>query len=129
MGVSPAALANGSTAGLDGPWWIALVAAMLRVCLFTAIGAMLGVALATIGRNTAFALVAVFAWVAILEGVIRGLKPGLARFLWGENLTTVLTWAQLENVSFRRGPVVALLTIIYIAAAIVPWMAMFLIHL
>jgi len=43
--------------------------------------------------------------------VIRGLKPGLARFLWGENLTTVLTWAQLENVSFRRGPLVALLTI------------------
>jgi hypothetical protein len=43
--------------------------------------------------------------------VIRGLKPGLARFLWGENMTTILTWAQLENVSFRRGPVVALVTV------------------
>ena len=107
----PAVLANGSTAGLDADWWIALVAAMLRVSLFTAVGAMLGVALATLGRNTAFALVTVFAWVAILEGVIRGLKPGLARFLWGENMTTILTWAQLENVSFRRGPVVALVTV------------------
>ena len=60
----------------------------------------------------------VFAWVAILEGVIRGLKPGLARFLWGENMTTVLTWAQLENVSFRRGPIVALVTIMLYVSVI-----------
>jgi ABC-type transport system involved in multi-copper enzyme maturation permease subunit len=115
----PATLANGSTAGLDAHWWIALVAAMLRVCLLTAIGAMLGVALATLGRNTAFALVAVFAWIVALEGVVRGLKPGLARFLWGENLTTVLTWAQLDNVSFRRGPLVALVTVALYVSVII----------
>lgn len=114
----PATLANGSAAGLNAHWWFALVAAMLRVSLFTAVGALLGVALATLGRNTAFALVTVFAWVAILEGVIRGLKPGLARFLWGENMTTVLTWAQLENVSFRRGPIVALVTILLYVSVI-----------
>jgi hypothetical protein len=115
----PATLANGSTAGLDAHWWIALVAAILRISLFTAIGAMLGVALATLGRNTAFPLVAVFAWIVGVEGVIRGLKPSLARFLWGENLTTVLRWAQLDNVSFRRGPIVALVTITLYVSVII----------
>ena len=75
----------------------ALVAAMLRTSLLTAIGAMLGVALATLGRNTAFALVVVFGWITVVEGMIRGFKPGLARFLWGENMTTVLSWAQIEQ--------------------------------
>ena len=74
---------------------------MVRTSLLTAIGAMLGVALATLGRNTAFALVVVFGWITIVEGMIRGLKPGLARFLWGENMTIVLAWARLDNVQFR----------------------------
>jgi hypothetical protein len=43
--------------------------------------------------------------------LIRGLKPGLSRFLWGENMSIVLSWAQLENVKFQRGPVVALVTV------------------
>lgn len=115
----PATLLNGSTANVDSHWWISLVAAVFRTSLLTAVGAMLGVALATLGRNTAFALVAVFGWIAILEGVIRGLKPGLARFLWGENMTLILTWAQLDNVSFRRSPLVALITIVLYVSLIV----------
>ena len=104
----PAVLVNGSTANLDGNWWLSLVAAMVRTSMLTAIAAVLGVALATLGRNTAFALVFVFGWIAVIEGMVRGFKPGLARFLWGENLTIVLAWAQLDNVAFRRGPAVAL---------------------
>jgi hypothetical protein len=115
----PATLANGSTANVDAAWWVSLVAAMARTSLLTAIGASLGVALATLGRNTAFALVATFAWITIIEGMIRGLKPGLARFLWGENMTLVLTWAQLENVSFRRGPLLALVTVTLYVSVIV----------
>jgi hypothetical protein len=117
--LAPAAIANGSTAGLDAQWWIALVAAMLRTSVLTAIGAMLGVALATLGRNTAFALVVIFAWVAVIEGLIRGLKPGLARFLWGENTTIILSWGHLDNVAFRRGPIVALVTVALYVSAII----------
>jgi ABC-2 type transport system permease protein len=115
----PATLLNGSTANVDSHWWISLVAAMLRTSLLTAVGAMLGVALATLGRNTAFALVVVFGWTTILEGVIRGFKPGLARFLWGENMTLVLTWARLDNVRFRRGPLVALATVVVYVSVVV----------
>ena len=49
----PAALLHGSTANLDADWWVALGAVMVRTSLLTAITAMLGVALATLGRNTA----------------------------------------------------------------------------
>ena len=92
---------------------------MFRTSLLTAIGAMLGVALATLGRNTAFAFVVVFGWITIVEGMIRGFKPGLARFLWGENMTIVLSWAQLEHVRFERGPELALLSIVFYVSVFV----------
>jgi hypothetical protein len=113
----PAVLAHGSGAGVDAAWCTSLVLAMLRSALVTAIAAMLGVALATLGRNTAFAIVTVFMWFAVLEGLVRGLRPGLARYLWGENIGTLLPWSQLEQADFRRGPLVALVTVtVYVTA-------------
>jgi hypothetical protein len=114
----PAAVANGSTAHLDAHWWVSLVAGMARTSLITALAATLAVALATLGRNTAFALVTVFTWMTVVEGMIRGLKPGLARFLWGENLTIVLLWARPDNLAFRRGVVAALLTVLLYVSVI-----------
>ena len=107
----PAVIANGSSAGTDAGWWASLVVAMLRASLLTAIAAVLGVALATIGRNTSFALIVIFTWLAVVEGLIRGLKPGLAQYLWGENVATALPWAQLPGAPFQRGPLLALLTV------------------
>ncbi len=72
----PATLVNGSAAGVDGSWWISLTAAMARTSLLTAAAATLGCAVSTLGRNTAFALVTVFAWITVVEGTIRGLRPG-----------------------------------------------------
>ena len=115
----PAAVANGSTGHLDADWWLSLLAGMARISLITAVAATLGVALATLGRNTAFALVTVFTWITVVEGMIRGLKPGLARFLWGENLTIILLWAQPENMAFRRGVLAALVTVTLYASVIV----------
>ncbi len=115
----PAVLANGSTAGADSNWWQALALAMARSSLLTALAAMLAVGLATLGRNTAFALASVFAWMAVVEGLIRGLRPGWAQFLWGENLATTLSWSQLENADFTRGPVLALLTLVVYTALLV----------
>jgi hypothetical protein len=116
---APAVFAHGSAAGLDGEWWAALTTAMARTALMTAVAATLGCALATLGRNTAFALLTVFAWVAVVEGLVRGLRPGTARFLWGENIATVVQWAPLENVEFHRGPVTALATVLLYLGVIV----------
>ena len=108
----PSVFANGTTAGTDADWWLALVGAMARVSLLTAVAAVLAVALATIGRNTAFALITVFAWLAVVESIVRGLKPSLQPLLWGENLAIVFTWAQLGDEDFTRSPALALFTLL-----------------
>jgi hypothetical protein len=115
----PAAVLHGSTANLTTGWWIALGAAMARTALLTAMAAALGVSLATLGRNTAFALVCAFGWIVVVEGMIRGFQSRLGRFLWGENLTTILGWAQVSNVEFRRGPVVALASVMLYVSVLV----------
>jgi ABC-type transport system involved in multi-copper enzyme maturation permease subunit len=115
----PAAFAGGFTGGTDPDWWVSLALAVARTSLVTAIAATLGVALATLGRNTAFALGAVFAWVAVIESMIRGLRPGWGQYLWGENLVTTVQWGQLEKVEFARGPLLALATVFAYTAVLV----------
>jgi hypothetical protein len=111
--------AHGTTAGADASWWSALALAMLRTGLLTALAAVVGVALATIGRNTAFALGVVFAWLAVAEGLIRGLRPSWAQYLWAENIGTAMPWRQMENVEFTRGPVPALVSLVAYTAVLV----------
>ena len=115
----PAVLANGTTAGADGHWWLSLVLAVVRTALLTALAAMLAVALATLGRNTAFAFAALFGWVAVVEGLIRGLRPGWAQYLFGENVGTVVPWKQMDNVDFTRGPLLALCTLVAYTAVFI----------
>ena len=114
----PAVLAHGTTAGTDAAWWGALLAAMLRLALITGAAATLAASLATVGRSTAFALTAVFAWLAVGEGLVRGLKPSLQPLLLGDNLSIVLTWAQLEAADFTRSEVLAVGTVLaYVGVA------------
>jgi hypothetical protein len=106
----PAVLAHGTTAGVDAAWWWALLGAMARIALVTGAAACISASLATIGRGTAFALGVAFAWLAVAEGLVRGLKPGLQHLLLGDNLTLVLTWGQLEGAEYARSGLAALLT-------------------
>jgi hypothetical protein len=115
----PAVWAHGTTAGTDGGWWLALLWAMLRISFITALLAVLALSVATIGRNTAAALVALAVWALVLEGLIRGLKPGLARFLVGENVATVVPWAAMRDVEFHRSPGLALATLVLYLAIVV----------
>jgi hypothetical protein len=98
---------------------LALTAVVARTALLAAMGAMLAVALATLGRNTAFAFAVAFAWFAVIEGLIRGLRPGWSQYLWGENVATILPWKQMDNVNFTRGPLLALITIALYTGVIV----------
>ena len=108
----PSVFAHGTTDGVNGSFWAGLVVAMTRSSALTAGAVVLAIALATLARNTAFAVIAVFVWMAVIENLIRGLRPSLAPWLWGENLGTVMTWDQLPDVEFTRGPLVASLTLI-----------------
>src|SRR4029077_19432926 len=111
--------ANGSTSGTDAQWWVDLALVITRTALLTSVAAMVAAALAPLGRNTAFALAALFAWMAVIEGIVRGMRPEWAGYLWGENIATVVPWAQMKSVPFTRGPLVALGTIVVYAGVII----------
>lgn len=115
----PAVYAHGTTVGVDPSFWFDLGVAVTRTSMVTAGAAVLAVALATAGRNTAFAVITIFAWMAVIENLIRGLKPSLAPWLWGENLSTVVTWHQLTDVNFTRGPLASLATLLIYSTVIV----------
>ena len=112
----PAVAAHGTTAGVDGAWWWSLLGAMARLALVTGAGACLATSLATIGRGTAFALGVAFAWLAVGEGLVRGLKPGWQHLLLGDNLTVVLTWGSERGSELTRSGVTGAATgLVYLA--------------
>lgn len=114
----PAVAAHGSTAGSGGWFWFHLAVAMVRTSAITAAAAVLAVSLATLARNTAFAVIAVFVWMTLVEGLIRGLRPSAGPWLWGENVATVMTWGQLPDSDFERGPLLALATLVVYCATV-----------
>ena len=73
------------------------VAGDARIALITSLVAVLAVSVATIGRNTSAALVAMAAWALVVERLVAGLRPQLARFMIGENVATVVPWAQMDE--------------------------------
>lgn len=115
----PAVVFNGTADGVDGSFWIDLAVVMARTSLITAAAAVLAMSLATAARNTAFAVIAMFAWIVVVEGLIRALKPSLSSWLWGETVTTVMSWSQLETVEVARGPLLSAATLAAYLAVIV----------
>jgi hypothetical protein len=115
----PSVWAHGTTAGVDGAFWVDLLVAMTRFSALTGAAALVAVALATAARNTAFAVIAAFAWIAVLEPLVRGLRPSLGPWLWAENLGTVISWGQVPDADFARSPSAALLTLAAYAGVIV----------
>jgi ABC-type transport system involved in multi-copper enzyme maturation permease subunit len=122
----PAVLVNGSTSGADGDWFVAVGAAVLRVAAVTACSAVLGVALSTIGRNTAFGIVTAWIWLAVVEGILRGLRPQWTRGLLGESATTVLQWSPIEGDHPAASPSMALVVALaYVAVLYVASLSSF----
>lgn len=116
----PAVFVHGSSDGSDAAWWRSLVLAVLRIGLITSLVATLAMSIATIGRNTSAALVAIAAWALVVERVVVGFRPQLARFMISENVATVVPWVQIDTADFERPPVVALTALgIYLALFVV----------
>ena len=90
-----AAALRGSTVLTEG-WWVVVAGTGLRVAGAAAIAALIGGALAAVGRHTAAALGVLFVWVAVLEGIVRALRPLWTPWLLGDNLATFLSWRTTE---------------------------------
>jgi hypothetical protein len=108
----PAVVIHGDTTETSASWWGALLLAMIRISFITLLVTVLAVSIATIGRNTSAALVALATWALVIERLIAGFWPKYARFMIAENVGIVVPWEQYRNASFERPPVVALLTLV-----------------
>jgi hypothetical protein len=86
----PAAEFEGLTRGIDAGWWLDLAGLGLKISGLAALGAVLGFALATIGRNTAAALGVGFVYLAVVESLVRTHKPSWADWLIGDNASLAL---------------------------------------
>lgn len=114
----PAAAVNGITTSVDGAFWREMASIALRVDVLAVVAGLLGFSLATIGRNTAAALGAGFAYLAIIEGLIRGFKPEWSRWLIGENVGLFLI-GELNALPGRSRVDALLLLLIYAGTLLV----------
>jgi ABC-type transport system involved in multi-copper enzyme maturation permease subunit len=86
------AATRGITEGTGSASWFRSVAGVVvRSAALGAFSAAVGVAIATVGRNTAAALGVGFVYFGVVEGLIRGLRPAWQRWLVGDNATLFLT--------------------------------------
>ena len=78
-GLALAATLRGSTVGVDGAWWTDALMTSLRVSVAAAISAVIGGAVAAVGRHTAAALGVVFVWTAVSRRPRARVAPSSGR--------------------------------------------------
>ena len=89
--LAPSAYAFGTTAGADSPWLWDLIRQSLRIAGVAAVMGAVGFALASLGRNTAAALGVGFAYVVVVENLIRALKPHWQPWFFSDNAAVLVT--------------------------------------
>jgi ABC-2 type transport system permease protein len=94
-GLAVAAWLRGTTL-VDTAWWSDVLTTSLRVSVAATLSATIGGAVAAVGKHTAAALGVVFVWTAVIEGLIRGLRPLWSPWLLGDNLVSFLGWQRME---------------------------------
>ena len=114
----PAAAFRGSTSGTTASWLAGVIGVALRGASLAAMGAVLGGAIATIVRNTALALGISFAWLAVVEGTIRGVRPRWQPWLIGDNATAFVAPAGEGVVRTALGGGVVLAVYVLLIAAL-----------
>ncbi|MBW3669707.1 MAG: hypothetical protein KY443_10910 [Actinobacteria bacterium] len=110
-GMLPAFFAHGITEGADAGWVRALAAGMVRMQLLVGMAALLGAAVSMLGRNTAAALGAAFAYMVVGENFVRAWRPWLRPWLLAENAYIFLAGYTPADIGIGRGFGAAALTL------------------
>jgi ABC-type transport system involved in multi-copper enzyme maturation permease subunit len=87
----PSALFRGTTEGLDAAWWQDVGTTLARCSAATVVAGVLGMSVASLGRNTAAALGAGFGYIVVVENLIRALKPQWEQWLVTANGAVFVT--------------------------------------
>jgi ABC-type transport system involved in multi-copper enzyme maturation permease subunit len=85
------AATRGSTAQTGGDWQRRVAGTILRVGGASTVASLIGLSIAMLGRNTAAALGVGFAYLGVLEGLIRGLRPAWQPWLLGDNVAVFVS--------------------------------------
>ncbi len=88
--------ARGVTETPDG-WGTDTAGVAARVALVASLLSILGGALAMIGHNTAAALGALAVYMAVVENLIRGFRPGWVGFMLGDNIGAAVLGRDLSS--------------------------------
>ncbi len=121
----PTVLAHGSTVGADGSWWSNVLGGVLRIATTAALMAMLGAALAALGRNATAAIAGGLSWLAVGEALVRILRPRWNDWLVGENIGAFITGG-IRDVELTRPALDAGLTLsLYAGLATITAVAVF----
>jgi ABC-type transport system involved in multi-copper enzyme maturation permease subunit len=86
LAIAGGASMRGSTVGTGGTWLREVVGVIVRIGGAAVLGAVFGLTLAMIGRNTSAALGASFAYLAIIESLLRGLIPKIGPAMLSSNV-------------------------------------------
>jgi hypothetical protein len=116
IGLVPAAAVRGSMAGLDSAWAIEVAGVLARGATAAALMALLGLSLAGLGRNTAAALGAGFFYLAVVENLVRGLRPQWTPWLLTDNAARFVVAGPAGLLPGRTTLESALLVIVYAGA-------------
>jgi ABC-type transport system involved in multi-copper enzyme maturation permease subunit len=107
---------RGITGNLGDHFLRTVAGSILRVAACSSAGALVGIAIAMVARNTAAAVGAGFAYLAVVEGIIRGLRPGWQHYLLADNIAVVVTGG---DAGIMRDPV----TFAHAVVAVLIWAA------
>jgi ABC-type transport system involved in multi-copper enzyme maturation permease subunit len=108
---------RGTTQGVGATWLRETSGVAVRAATLASVASVIGFAVASTGRNTAAALGAGFAYLAVIENLVRGLRPEWQRWLFSDNAMVFITGGS-ANFSFQRTMLQALMLLAIYAAGL-----------
>jgi len=100
--VAPTALFRGTTEGIDAAWVRGVIGVVLRGAGAAAFAAAIAFSLASLARNTAAAVGGAFVYLAILEPLIRAVRPRWQPWFLYDNLATFISGHTPSLMPFGR---------------------------
>jgi ABC-2 type transport system permease protein len=85
LALLPSGLAHGSTAGVNAHWFWSTAATATRAAIVAVLGAAIGLAIASLARNTTAAVLGALLYLFVVENLIQALKPQYSGWLFSEN--------------------------------------------
>lgn len=118
LALLPAGELRGTMAGAGTHWVRDLTGIVLRGGVLAALAAVGGLAVASIARNTAFAIGAAFAWLAVIEPILHVLRPTWEPWMLSRNAARFLAGPVADVPLATRSTLVAGLAVAAYAGAL-----------